>query len=122
MCIKYEAYELLELFENEPDDIVGEPLAGLRWYSKKVNGFELNLWFNLHENKCNISITYNNGFDVVFKGSFNNITQFKKYENDLIIIVKDEPTIKLRFKKQLSVELITEEEKERYKNIFSTYY
>jgi hypothetical protein len=56
--IKFDEYDLLELFEKEPT-LIAEKEAGLFIYSKIDNhGFKLLLNLSIYENQCNISLDY----------------------------------------------------------------
>lgn len=104
MCIKYEEYELLELFMNEPFHI--EPCDKMPLYFiKDKKGFKLIMSMSVYEKTCSVAITFNDL--IVFSADFENVTSLKKHEkNFLIININDEPKIRLNFLKQLGVELI----------------
>ncbi|MGE7113531.1 hypothetical protein [Lysinibacillus sp. NPDC047702] len=58
MFIKFNQYELLELFEKEPV-FVGDEEAGILIYSKSDDlGFKLVLTISIYEKQCNLSLSY----------------------------------------------------------------
>ncbi len=58
MFIKYDEYELLELFEKEPV-VIGDEEAGMFIYSKNDDlGFKLVLTISIYEKQCNLSLNY----------------------------------------------------------------
>ncbi|MBJ8056048.1 hypothetical protein JDS87_30345 [Bacillus cereus] len=66
MDINYEEYELLELFESEPEDFLIEG-AGVYLYRKMDHlGFKLIMIMLVYENTVKLSLSYNEGcvFDV----------------------------------------------------------
>ena len=66
MDIKYDKYELLELFESEPEDFLIEG-AGVYLYRKMDHlGFKLIMIMSVYENTIKLSLSYNEGcvFDV----------------------------------------------------------
>lgn len=101
MFIKYDEYELLEMFEQEPKSI-GDTEAGEVIYSKKdENNFELILFMDVYQKNIELTITY---FDrIVFNGKFDKVSKLYKNENDLIVQISGEDAIDIKFKKQLGV-------------------
>ena len=113
--IKYDDYDLLWLFENEPTDCVGEPLADIKSYSKiDDKGLELNLRIDTYANQCDVRLYFNEV--KIFNASLKYVTSLKKHDETLIINVKEEPVLKLKFKNQLAVELISVEDRKWYKD------
>ncbi|MDA7028017.1 hypothetical protein PJ311_15700 [Bacillus sp. CLL-7-23] len=105
MFIKYDEYELLELFESEPDSIADDPDAGILIYSYKDNqDFELILTLDVYQLTCSLGITYKDF--IVFSADFQNVTSIKKVENFLVISIGEEEKIKVKFTKQVGVELL----------------
>ncbi|NPC94029.1 hypothetical protein HOO54_17845 [Bacillus sp. WMMC1349] len=105
MFIKYDEYDLLELFESEPVSIADDPRAGEFIYTYKDNqNFKLILTLDVYQLTCSIDITYNDF--TVFSGDFQNVTNIKKVENFMIINIGEEERIKVKFTKQVGVELL----------------
>jgi hypothetical protein len=66
MFIKYDEYELLELFENEPV-VIGDKEAGMFIYSKNDDlGFKLVLTISIYEKECGLSLNYKNFKSSIF--------------------------------------------------------
>lgn len=105
MFIKYDEYDLLELFQKEPVSITGDLDAGELIYSYKDNqNFKLILTMDVYKQTCSLSITYNDF--IVFTGDFNNVTSIKKIDKDMVINIGEEERIKVKFSKQVGVELL----------------
>ena len=113
--MEYDEYDLLWLFESEPEIYEDDGYDGHVRYCKKLNNFKLSVNFDRYEEWGWVTLNYFNS--CVFSADFNEITSLQKYEENLIISVKEEPILKLKFKNQLAVELISEKEKEIYRDI-----
>lgn len=120
MSIEYDEYDLLWLFESEPKIFEDHGYDGHVRYCKNLNNFELHVNFDRYEEWGWVHLRYLN--NCVFSADLNEITSLKKHEENLIISVKEEPILKLEFKNQLAVELISEKDKKWYKDIFSSCY
>jgi len=72
MYIKYNEYELFELFESEPITPSGKE-AGQFIYSKKEDsrGIEIMLSFSVYEMKCNICLSA--GAQVIFEATLEQV-------------------------------------------------
>ncbi|OJT58602.1 hypothetical protein [Bacillus licheniformis] len=105
MFIKYNEYDLLELFESEPVNIADDPEAGELIYTFKDNqNFKLILTLDVYQLTCSLDITYKDF--LVFTGVFQNITSIKKVEDFMVISIGEEKRIKVKFTKQIGVELL----------------
>ncbi|MEW9677688.1 hypothetical protein ABRT01_16145 [Lentibacillus sp. L22] len=105
MFIKYDEYDLLELFQNEPVSITGNPDDGELLYScKDSQNFKVILTLDVYRQTCSLSITYNDA--IVFVGDFTSVTSMKKFDNNMIIYIDEKEKIKVKFSKQIGVELI----------------
>ncbi|MGG1549286.1 hypothetical protein ABE347_17625 [Bacillus paralicheniformis] len=105
MFIKYNEYDLLELFESEPASIADDPEAGEFIYTYKDNqNFKLILTLDVYQLTCSLDITYKD-FGV-FTGVFQNVTSIKKVENFMVVSIGEEERIKVKFTKQVGVELL----------------
>jgi len=77
MYIKYNEYDLLELFESEPVSITGNIEDGQLIYSYEDNqNFKVSLTLDIYKQTSAVGITYNDS--VVFSGEYNNVTSIKK--------------------------------------------
>ncbi|MCY7801532.1 hypothetical protein MOB49_02835 [Bacillus haynesii] len=105
MFIKYNEYDLLELFESEPVSIADDPEAGELVYTFKDNqNFKLILTLDVYQLTCSLDITYKD-FSV-FTGVFHNVTSIKKIEDFMVVSIEEEERIKVKFTKQIGVELL----------------
>ncbi|MGG1221010.1 hypothetical protein ABE236_26640 [Priestia endophytica] len=105
MFIQYDEYELLELFQGEPVSVGDDVRAGILMYVyEDNNNFKLMFTLDVYRKVCTISITYKDYS--VFDGEFLNITEIHKRERDLTIRIKGMEKVKIKFFKQLGVELL----------------
>ena len=106
MHIKYDKYELFELFENDPIYISCEE-TGMCIYSKETDnevGITLNL--SIYENKCNVTI-YIHG-EGVFEATLDNV-EYLQAEGDGLRIHQNnsEKDYVIYFKPNLFVKVIS---------------
>ena len=100
MSIDYEAYELLNIFENEPYT----PQEGSGIFSYKTlsdkNGFIFLLDFSDYENIGNITLRHSGCVDDIFSIDLENLTAIKANDEkmDLFSIDKSNPFITVYFK------------------------
>ena len=105
MFIKYDEYDLLELFQSEPVSISGNIDDGELIYTYKDDqNFKLILTLDVYRQTSNLSITFNDY--VVFTGDLNNVTSIKKDDKVMIISVEEEERLKIKFYQQVGVELL----------------
>ncbi|MGX9290925.1 hypothetical protein ACSLGF_06800 [Bacillus sp. A015] len=105
MFIKYDEYDLLELFQSEPVSITGNLDDGELIYTYKDDlNFKLILSLDVYKQTSSISITFNDF--VVFSGEFSHVTSIKKHDRTLIMYVKEEERLKVKFYNQVGAELI----------------
>ena len=105
MFIKYDEYDLLELFQSEPVSITGNIDDGELIYTYKDDqNFKVILTIDVYKQTSSISITFNDS--IVFTGDFNNVTSIKKVDKAMVINVGEEERLKVKFYKQVGVELI----------------
>lgn len=105
MFIKYDEYDLLELFQSEPVSITGNIDDGELIYTyRDEQDFKLILTLDVYKQTSNLSITFNNS--IVFTGDFNNVTSIKKGDKAFVMYVCEEERIKVKFYKQIGVELL----------------
>ncbi|EOQ22281.1 hypothetical protein COE20_28645 [Bacillus cereus] len=104
MDIKYDEYELLELFESEPEDFLIEG-AGVYLYRKIDSlGFKLIMIMSVYENTVNLSLSYNEGcvFDVNMESVERVYTR-----NDILHIQcsEEKKAIEVRFKPHFAINI-----------------
>lgn len=105
MFIKYDEYELLELFQSEPVSITGNIDDGELIYTYKDDqNFKVILTLDVYQQTCSLSITFNDS--IVFTGDLNNVTSIKKDDKVMVINVGEEEKLKVKFYKQVGVELL----------------
>lgn len=104
MFIKYDEYELLELFCNDPISI-GPVEAGKLIYSLKDDkGFEIVMFIDIYSKICEVTITFKEL--IVFTGKIENVESINKKGDEMIINKKGKNILKVKFKKQIGVELL----------------
>jgi len=105
MFIKYDEYDLLELFQSEPVSITGNIDDGVLIYAfKDDQNFEVILTLDVYQQTCSLSITFNDA--IVFTGDFNNVTSIKKDDKAMVFNVGEKEKLKVKFYKQVGVELL----------------
>ena len=104
--MKYNELDLLWLFESDPIcSAKVDEYDGIFKYLKKSNGFEMEISFDVYENWLNVYLKYLG--NIVFNASLEKITALSRCEENLIVEMENVPILKLGFKNQLSVELIS---------------
>lgn len=105
MFIKYDEYDLLELFQSEPVSITGNIDDGELIYTYKDDqNFKVILTLDVYKQTSSLSITFNDS--IVFTGDFNNVTSIKKDDKAMVMNVGEEEKLKVKFYKQVGVELL----------------
>jgi len=105
MFIKYDEYDLLELFQSEPVSITGNIDDGELIYSyKDEQNFKVILTLDVYKQTSSLSITFYDS--IVFTGDFNNVTSIKKDDKAMVMYVGEEERLKVKFYKQVGVELL----------------
>ena len=105
MSIKYDEYDLLELFQSEPVSISGNIVDGELIYTYKDDqNFKVILNLDVYQQTSSLSITFNDS--IVFTGDLNNVTSIKKDDKVMVIHVGEEEKLKVKFYKQVGVELL----------------
>ena len=101
MYIKYDEYEMLELFNSEPISI-GSVEEGELIYSYKDNqDFSITLFMNVYAQLAELTLSYKE--NIVFNSNIKDVRAIKKVEGALIIESSDEKRIKLKFYPQIGV-------------------
>mgnify|MGYP003550882158 FL=1 len=105
MFIKYDEYDLLELFQSEPVSISGNIVDGELIYTYKDDqNFKVILTLDVYQQTSSLSITFNDS--IVFTGDLNNVTSIKKDDKVMVINVGGDEKLKVKFYKQVGVELL----------------
>ncbi|ADC49261.1 hypothetical protein BpOF4_05995 [Alkalihalophilus pseudofirmus OF4] len=105
MSIKYDEYDLLELFQSEPVSISGNIDDGELIYTYKDDqNFKLILTLDVYKQAISLGITFNDS--IVFTGDFNNVTNIIKDDDAMVLYVGEEKRVKVKFYKQVGVELL----------------
>ncbi|MFI8720593.1 hypothetical protein [Bacillus altitudinis] len=105
MTIKYDEFDLLELFQSEPESITGNIDDGELIYIYKDNtNFQVVFCLDVYQQTITLSLTWNDS--VVFTGDFYHVTNLKKEDNSLITYVEGVKRLKVNFYKQLGVEIL----------------
>jgi hypothetical protein len=106
MYIKYDEYELIELFNSEPISI-GSIEEGELIYSNKDNkDFSITLFINVYAQIAELTLSYKN--NAVFNCKLKKVVSINKVDKNLIINSEDEKKIRVKFYPQMGVELLEE--------------
>ena len=82
MYIEYDEFELLELFESEPDSLSGNMEDGeISYTSKKDSGFELTIFIYTYQQECGIYLSHNER--EIFSASLKEISKIIQKDNAL---------------------------------------
>lgn len=106
MYIKYDEFELLELFDNEPVSVF-EKDAGVFIYSRPDNlGFELVLTMSIYEFECNISLNHADYQKPIFEFKLTDVDCIKCNDGKMFINRKgNRRSVILFFKPNYSVDI-----------------
>lgn len=107
MFIKFDEFELLELFEKEPI-VIGDEAAGMFIYSKKDDqGFKLVLTLSIYEMQCGISLNYKNMGSSIFDFELKDVGTIIGEDQKLKILSRDnEKIIEVLFKPHFALQKI----------------
>lgn len=106
MYIKYDKYEMLELFNSEPISI-GSVEEGELIYSYRDNqDFSVTLFMNVYAQLAELTLSYKE--NIVFNSNIKDVRAIEKVDGALIIDSSDEKRIKLKFYPQVGVELLND--------------
>lgn len=90
MYIKYDEYELLELFANEPIAI-DEKETGIFLYNQEDSyGFKLSMYISIYEYTCSISLSHRDLTKPIFDIGLNDVKCIKGKNDRLVIQQSDE--------------------------------
>ncbi|WP_226701552.1 hypothetical protein [Priestia aryabhattai] len=105
--MKYNEYEMLELFEDEPSVMI-DYQTGMFMYSKDDDhGFHLLLIMSVHESKCSVSLSYKHFKGLIFNFDLENISQIKGENDRLKILGNDDNTeVEISFKPHFSLKKV----------------
>ncbi|WP_300382039.1 hypothetical protein [Clostridium sp.] len=106
MYIKYDEYELLELFENEPVSVFDDE-AGVFIYSRNDNlGFKLVMTMSIYEFECNISLNHDSYQKPIFEFKLKDVDSIKCDADKMLFIRKEsEQSVIIHFKPNYSVDI-----------------
>lgn len=92
--IKFDEYELLELFESEPVVVHGDYQAGVFMYAKDdAKGVNIVFTFDVYQCYCEFSLNIDNGKYTICEYKLNNVASLEKVGESLSIISKDDDEI-----------------------------
>lgn len=104
MYIKYNEFELLELFGNELVSI-GDLEAGELIYSLSDDkGFKIVMFISVYQNVCEVSMDYQELN--VFTCRIEKVVSINKVNDEMIIYNEEKSVLKVKFKEQIGVELL----------------
>ncbi|MFD1425588.1 hypothetical protein JOD24_000257 [Kroppenstedtia sanguinis] len=102
--IKYDEYELLELFESEPIPLNDEEAGMFFYIQKDKNGFKVIMYISIYENSCELSVSHENLEKPIFQLELHEVKSIKGKEDRLIITRKGKENIVFFFKPNYSLE------------------
>ncbi len=92
--IKFDEFDLLELFESEPIIVHGDEQAGVFMYSKNdTKGVNIVFTFDVYQCCCEFSLNLDGGKYTICEYKLNNVASLKKVDKSLRIISKDDDEI-----------------------------
>lgn len=105
--MKYDEYEMLELFEDEPLVMIDEQ-TGIFTYKKVDNyGFKLTLTILVHESECDVTLSYKHFKGLIFDFELEDINQIKGENNRLTILGNGGNTkVEISFKPHFSLKTV----------------
>ncbi|CAM2895963.1 hypothetical protein HAHI6034_01735 [Hathewaya histolytica] len=106
MYIKYDEYEMFELFNSEPVSI-GSVEEGELIYSYKDNqDFSVTLFMNVYAQLAELTLSYKE--NIIFNSKLKEVKTIEKVDGVLIIHISDGKRIRLKFYPQVGVELLND--------------
>ena len=104
MYIKYDEYEMLELFNNEPVSIGSVEEGELIYTYRDNKDFSVTLYMNVYAQLAELTLSYKE--NIVFNSKIKDVISVEKVGETLIIDSGDEKRIRLKFSPQVGVELL----------------
>ncbi|QAA34157.1 hypothetical protein [Clostridium manihotivorum] len=104
MDIKYDEYELLELFCNEPISIAEKEAGEFIYSFEDGKGFKLVMLMDVYRNECNLTLTFKEL--IGFTCKINEVESINKINDDMVIKDKSKNILKVKFKEQVGIELL----------------
>lgn len=108
--IKYDEYELLELFENNPVMLYEEDVGIYEYAKNDINEFTLKMYINIYERVCIFTLLYKNLKYPLYDIDLRNVETIKCKDDKLIIqqtnnkknvIIYFKPNYTLKFEDRL---------------------
>lgn len=107
MFIKYDDYELLELFESEPVPIYDEEAGKYMYVKADKYGMKLIADIDVYGQTCSFSLTYENYTKTIFEVNETSVKRLMKKEDTLVVINNsDESVLKVYFRPNFSIEIL----------------
>lgn len=103
--IKFDEFDLLELFESEPTYVHGDEQAGVFMYSKKdLKDVTLVFIFDVYESYCEFSLNLYEGRHTICEYRVDNVKSLNKVGENLNIVSKDDnEVVKISFKPNITI-------------------
>lgn len=104
MFIKYDEFELLELFANEPIEIDGKDAGIFVYKSDDKNGFQFTMYISVYEKLCCLTLKQKNLQKPIFDFEIHNVEQIATKENAVLIKQEGkEEAVKVNFAPNFSL-------------------
>lgn len=104
MFIKYDKYDLLEIFESEPVVIDKDALI-FKYQIENTLGFNFSLYFSAYDRSAVITLKYNSIANPIFDIDINKITEIVAINEKLIINCENHKVIAVLFKPNFSLDI-----------------
>ena len=105
--MKYDEYEMLELFEDEPLVMFDEQIGIFTYRKMDDYGFELSFNISVHESQCSVSLSYKQFRGLIFNFELEDISQIKGENNRLTILGNDgNREVEISFKPHFSLKTV----------------
>jgi hypothetical protein len=106
--MKFDEFDLLELFEAEPIIVHGDEQAGVFMYLKKdYNGANIVFLFDVYQCYCEFSINLESDKSTLCEYRVNNVASLDRIEDSLRLVSKENNEIvRIDFKPTISVGIV----------------
>lgn len=89
MIIKYDEYEMLELFESEPTPIFEEEQGIFQYKKEDEAGIQLIFIMSIYERQCRFSLNIKKLESRLVEFELNNLVELAKSEERLLLYTKE---------------------------------
>ena len=105
MFIKYEEFDLFELFEGDPTFIFDKEVGKMMYVKKDNFGMKLMLNMDVYEQTCSISLSYDNYPKPIIDLIYKSVTRLNKVDDVLQIICANDLRLSIFFKPNFAFQM-----------------